>query len=284
MKTSKILKTVVAIAAVAASGFASAAGVFTVNPTAADPTYVNLLGSFQSDYIAGNYQEVVTLTPATPLGGTFAYSIFWRGTEFDLGGVAVDTGLGDSSPVSTGLGVSYTLFATLYGSGTYTLSNAGPTPDVAFSPALGGTLNLFADFSGVGVTNPALGGNPFILSNIQNQRTLLTGTVTAASGQLNATGVGNNFGSFGVETTVSLVNPDGENFFSGPRPFFNASFEAGNFNGYWLQTIGNTPVTRTLGGGAQITFDNRIPEPSGIALAGMALIAAGFALRRRGRV
>ena len=147
MKTSKILKTVVAIAAVAASGFASAAGVFTVNPTAADPTYVNLLGSFQSDYIAGNYQEVVTLTPATPLGGTFAYSIFWRGTEFDLGGVAVDTGLGDSSPVSTGLGVSYTLFATLYGSGTYTLSNAGPTPDVAFSPALGGTLNLFADFS-----------------------------------------------------------------------------------------------------------------------------------------
>lgn len=281
MKLHKTLIAASAGVALFAAGAAHAAGVFTVNPTNADPLYTNLLNSFQSDYIAGNYQEVVTLTPTGLTTGIFDYSILWTGSEFRLGGAQVISGF-NTPGASTGLANTYTLYATLQGTGTYSLTGPALTPNVTFMPALGGVLDLFADVGGIGSTAPLLGSNPFAIVT-DNARHLLTGTVTAANGQLNNAGVGGDFGSFGVETTLSLVNPDGENFFTGPRPFFTASFEAGNFNGYWLGTFNNTVTTRTLGGGAQITFDNVVPEPSGIALFGLALCAAGFVGRRRVR-
>jgi hypothetical protein len=284
MKLNKILMASAVVIAAASSTVASAAGVFTVCPTCADAGYTNRLGTFQSDYIAGNYQEVVTLTPTGAGGGTFAYSILWQGSDFELGGTAVvDPGFGTA--VSTGLSNTYTLYATLYGTGTYTVSASGnpSQPNVQFNPDLGGSLSLFADLEGITVTNDfttMVGGDAWTLGFIDNARPLLSGVVTAAEGNLKGDGVSPDFGSFGVQTTVNLINPDGENFFSDPRPFFNASFEAGNFNEYWLGTLGNDPVTSRLGGGAQITFDN-VPEPASLALVGIALCGAALARRRR---
>lgn len=253
------------------SGTVYGAGVFTVNPANMDATYTSLLSSFQSDYIAGNYLEVVTIKA----GNTFSWSLAWTGTQFNLGGVAVQDGLNPTGP-STGLNNSYVLYATMQGTGTYTQSGS----TITFDPTPGGSLNLYAA-KGVGFTAPASGDNLYTIMTAGAVHTLLTGAVTAAAGTLKQ-GTGNDFGSFDVGTSAALVNPDGDNFFTAPLPFFNASFEAGNFNNYWLPLQGGNVVLGTypLSGSAQITFGS-VPEPPGLALAGLALAAAGLASRRR---
>lgn len=257
-------------------GSASAAGVFSVTPTDVNAGYTNTLGTFSADFIEGNYDEIITLTPTGASGGTFAYSIIWTGSAFKLGGVNV-VNPGDSTGFSTGLANTYSLYATLYGTGTYTVSGG----DITFTPSLGGTLSLYSDLGGFTYTPPVNGGDPFTFGFLNDNSLLLSGVVTAAEGNLKTCGVGGDCGSFGVETTVALESPFGDAFFDSPRPFFNMSFTAGNFNQYWIGTIPESPVTARVGGGAQIRFDNRVPEPSAAALAGLALVALAWARRRR---
>lgn len=277
MSARKFLTAIAAAGAVFATGSASAYGVFTASPSALG--YSSTLGSFNSDYIAGNYQEVVTLTGVTATSGTFSYSLLWRATEFDLAGVPVDDGV-NGPFMSTGLGINYSIFATLKGTGSYSAS--GTT--VTFSPTLGSTLNLtLIGGPSLGtITKPTDGTGDFTYTNGNPLQNLITGTVTSAEGQLKAC-VGTDCGSFGTISTAALVDPDGTAFFSSPRPFFDMSFTAGNFNQYWL--TGGLPgvgvtATNELGGGAQVTFDSAVPEPSAIALVGMALVCLGLVRRR----
>lgn len=278
MSIRKIASILAGTAAALSVSAAGAAGVFTVSPSGIG--FTSTLDPFDSDYIAGNYSEVVTLTGATATTGTFSYSLLWRATEFDLAGNPVDD-LVNGTSKSTGLNDNYVLYATLKGTGSYSAS--GTT--VTFSPTLGATLTLNAKAGASlgAITAPTDGTGNYTFTNANPDKPLITGSTIQAEGTLKACS-GTDCGSFGTITTAALVSPNGDNYFTGPRPFFDLTFEAGNFNAYWL--TGGLPAaggvfTTSLGGGAQVTFDY-VPEPSALALVGLALVAAGVAGRRRG--
>ncbi len=275
----KLLAVASAVAAISVAAPASAAfGVFTASP--GNLGFAAQLDPFQSDYIAGNYSEVVTLTPSTATTGLFSYSLLWRANEFQLGGNAVDNGNGNAQ--TTGLGLSYSLYATLKGTGSYSASSSNPaTATVTFTPALGSPLALNAIAGGgLGtITAPIDGTGDYTFTNANTVMNLISGSTIQAQGSLKPCN-GTDCGSFGQQTTVNLLSPNGTGFFTLPRPFFDLSFEAGNFNQYWLTQIPSSgPLTSTLGGGAQVTF-NYVPEPAALSLVGFALFAAGLARRR----
>ncbi len=281
MRVHQVLAAVSATFLFAGVSAVHAAPALTVNPGSLG--YASILPTFNADLIEGRYEEVVTLTPGNATSGTFAYSFAWVGQSYALNGAAVGCATGFPT-FCTGLGSSYSMFATLQGTGAYSLTpTANPLqPIVTFTPAAGAGISLLVTGSPITLTQPATGAGGFTVTSTAPQIALISGTVTQAGGVLRP-GVGTDFGSFGTITTAALTNPFGEQFFTAPRPFFNTTFTAGNFNQYWLTQLGNTPVTSVLGGQAQLTFANRVPEPSALALAGLALLAAGVASRRQRR-
>lgn len=261
MKVSNVLAAGVTAAALLAAGSAQASGIFFVNPSAVNAAWVTKTGpvgsngSFQADYIDGRYNEVITLTPVTATTGTFAYSLLWTGQSWTLGGTNVNlTACSTTTNVScSGLGLTYVLFATLKGTGTY--SSTGATFD--FFPSLGGMLELWAATSIGPATAPATGSGNYTFPNTGAQK-LLAGSIIGAAGQLRP-GSGGDNGSFGAVRTV-VPTATGSMFFPAPNPFYPFSFEAGNFNNYWLSGFDPSKgdFTQTLGGQAQIFFD--VPE------------------------
>jgi len=277
---SNIVKAAIALGAAAFSiGSVQATGVFTVDPTNLDPAYkgnsATGVAPFQSDYIAGNYNEVVTLSGGAT--GTFSYSILWSATGFQLNNLPlnINTGLGTPGNVFPS---QYVLWATLQGSGTYDLTGS----TLSFTPNTGGMFNLYAA-SDLTSSAPANGSTPFTVAPIGTQYDLITGTVVSANGTVFGGCPDSNCGSFGVTTDISLVDPNGKKFFTSPDPFFNVAFTAGNFKDQaTVQQLLNAAATggnANISGGAQVTFNN-VPEPSALALVGLGLFAAGLARRK----
>lgn len=244
------------------AGPAAAFPEFTVNPNTFIAGEGGSVNPFVADKIIGNYFEVITFG-----AGTFDISLAWTGSQF------ANTNLGTAyNGTQTGLGNNYGLYATFLGTGTWSTSMMGVT---TFLLNPGGDLQVWFDKDNDTSSNGYVvnGSTLWGFSGTGDDINIADGVGTKGTGNLTCNN-GNNCGSFGQESTFSLKN-GGDNFFVLPNPFYAFSLQNGQFNGFSV-AAGDT---QKLNGSADVEFTN--PEPTAIALVGIALIGMGLARRRK---
>lgn len=258
MKFNKLALASLGAASLVFSGAVAAAPLndFTINPSGFS---ILPITPFVADKITGNYVEVVTFNA----NGTFHVSLKWEAGQF-----VKNDGVDPIAAGVTRLGVDYGLYALFNGQGTYTV---GPTNNFYLSS---GSITVWGD-DNVNTTfiAPLTGASPWTRVNFADDKQLATGAALNGAGNIICT-VGNNCGSFGQTTSFSVTSPDGIAFFAAPFPFYNISFQSGQLNGF------TTAGTVTINGSLDVVFQT-VPEPTSLALVGLALVGAGFARRRK---
>jgi hypothetical protein len=268
MKPRILLQSIAAAVAMMAAGAASATPVypdFTVNTTALGGG--GSLVPFVSNDISGQYHEQLTFTSATAF--VVSLDFFGQGFNYDDTNAALTTSYNAGQ---TGLGSNYNLLAIFNGTGTY--STSGGVTSFTLTP--GGGLTLSYDKGAHAAFNaPASPGASYTINaNGDVITTLATGNAVQGSGFENCTAP-NLCGAFGQETSFNLT-PAGSSFFVSPVPFYALNLQSGQFEGFPV-AVGTTV---TSSGTLNAVFQT-VPEPTGVALVGIALLGLGMAVTRR---
>ena len=267
-------KTIVATSIAAASMFAGAtAQAAPFNPFTIDP--VGSTANFRADKITGNYTEIATFND----DGTFNVSLYWRAGQFVTNGG--NTAL---TPLETGLGFNYGIYALYKASGTVSVN--GNITTFNFAPSEAGDLKFVLDAplnnSSTDVIAPVNGRGDFVIAGSDDDVLLATGEPLTGVGTLNpglstcgADGI--NCGSFGSNTTFNLTAA-GAGFFIAPNPFYSFSFQSGQLNNF------NPTGTQTINGSLDVVFSNaaEVPEPASVGLLGLGMLGL-YAARRRNK-
>lgn len=292
-----------AMSLVAGQAFA-AASPFTVNQNAIGGAFQNP-ALFIGTQLSGNASELIRFsasdTIATVQTGFLRFSTIFN--QNTASGVSLNT---SSTAGNYGLYVLFD-FASTYNAGLSTAGagQAGAQYDITslnfkfYADTIGDTTFVNADATGAGTNADRTGGfaddnllafgsllstaNPDVagfnpgggaFENSLTTFAICTGANTAKIGGVVVPG----FASDGSACT----NNRGINFFSSPVPFYPLAFNAFNNTGNSLSgRVGsNLAVEQSIGA---VSFQ-AVPEPSSIALVGIATLALSLAGRRRRKV
>lgn len=281
MKKLSMNKTVLAVALTAAMGLGSTSVMalvlnpFTVNegsvPGALPLVHTNVGG------FSGAYTEIATFDGL----GNFSTSIKWTaGSMYDTANTVIGSQL--NSPIGN---FGYNMYALFVAGGTY-VTTLGVTT-FTFNP--GGSLAIFIDPDRNSTLNvaPVNGATPWAVAGVTgDDYQIASGATIGGTGSLNPflstcnnplnpLGVGNFCGSFGVNTSFDLTNPNGPLYFTSPSPFYNLSFNSGQLKSF------DVAGTQEISGSLDVNFANRVPEPATLVLMGLGLLGMGATSRRR---
>lgn len=290
MKTA-ITKTALAAAFTAAMGVVSNGALaalfnpFSVTEASVPGALANpaLLGNTVGK-ITGDYTEMATFSPISATTGTFAVSLLWNAGQYVAvnGSTVLASQLGNFSPNQYGM---YALFE---GSGGFVTSGGSTT--FTFSPV--GSLSLYIDplsdtafiapATGSGAWTTGLSADDYLIAYGVPQ----SGTGTLTPGLSTCIGGGINCGSFGTTTSFALTTTggptptaNGAGYFVSPDPFYNFSFQSGQFDNFNPAAGG----TQTVVGSLDAAFGAAIPEPGSVALLSIGLLSLAMTRTRRGK-
>jgi len=291
----KLVSAAVGSALALAASAAIAAPTFTINPLALGNTTPALVGlgeaPFVADFIGGVSSELARFPTASTTTGA-GYLLF---TSFNLNSNPV-------SPLTTSLNLDYKLYATFQLAGTLASGPGGQPPGPNSSYTLTqADFQVYADTDTDTTFTPASGvgaGSEAVVTQNTPDILLAVGSLIEGTAGINALGgafvnvidtftvcTGPGTGSLGgiIVPVPGCTSGVGSSFFQAPVPFYNLVF--GEFNnttqGLDPTTGGDLAINSATGG---VDFNRAaVPEPSSLALLGIAFAGLGFASRRKNK-